>query len=102
MKKILLILLLFTPMLWAEEIKVDVPQPSITKYVMTDFLVDVDDSYAIVMYASGYMDGGEFVKVSVVRVEFQGTDFNQLFQAINSGNNIKQTINNACKTKLGL
>ena len=78
--------------------KVEV-MPDIAKWVLEEVKFSVSDKICIVTYHK--VDSSDNT-ISSKFIEFKETEFTQLITAINNGSNIKTTIKNAVKIKLGL
>jgi len=74
--------------------------PDVTSYRLFEVRFYVMDSRCVVQYAK--IDSNGDTLKNRVTVVFAGTEFTQLVTAINNGSNIRITIRNACKIKLGL
>ena len=100
----------------ASDIEVNEPQPAITKWKLDSVRFLVFTKTCEVWYRKGWMDGDTFIGTNQGhQIIFQDiidnpetpedetkTEFTQLINAINNGNDIKQTITNAVKLKLGI
>lgn len=100
----------------ASDIEVNEPQPEITKWKLDTIRILVFTKTAEIWYRKGYMQNEEFIGTNrghqilfMDRIDNpetpedeSSTEFTDLIQAINAGNNVKQTITNAVKQKLGL
>ena len=92
----------------------DIPDIAIWRLDTVKFLVFTETCE--VTYRKGYMDGADFIgsgKETTIRFQNiadnpetpedeTSTEFTQIIAAINAGSNIKQTITNAVKIKLGI
>ena len=118
MKKVLILicLILWTGIAFASDISVNEPQPALTLWRLDTVRILAFTKTCEVYYRKGYMDGENFIGTNQghqiifmdrlddprTPQDETSTEFTQLIQAINSGDNIKQTITKACKIKLGL
>lgn len=118
MKKLLLtglILLLTIPCLAAGgDITKTENRPNVTTWKLDTVQFSVFTRMCIVVYAKGYTDGA-FIVTGSKQILFRDvtddpatpvdetlTEFTDLITAINNGSNIKTTIMNAVKIKLGI
>lgn len=118
MKKILFILLMlfFVKGVCAEDIVLTENRPNSTGWNVDAFFCSETQKYCTIIFRKGYTTGGVFVPTGeIVRVKFVNTpddpdtpedetvtEFSQLIKAINNGSNIKTTLINATKIKLGI
>lgn len=105
-KKLILICLIlcFTALTSAsDEFDYSPSQQSVTKARISKFIFEAEPTpNADILYELGYMDGSDFIKLGHAHVHIQDQEFTDLLAAINNGSNIKQTLINALKIKLGI
>ena len=99
---ILVSVLLLAGAVFASDITVNEPRPTITVWKLDIVKFFVFSKTCEVTYRIGYMDGGNFVNVKKERVLLKNSEFNQLINLINNENDIKSSITKAVKTKLGI
>lgn len=93
-------------------------KPSVTKARVKKLIFESDPNNADICYEVGYMDGDDFIKLEERWVHIQNydavydeneqlitpaiTDFTDMVNAINTGDNINQTLKQVLKVKLGV